>query len=85
MSRQRCAAAAFRATLARHCHHLFSGVETARTAAGPFPLVRRPGLHAAERELAVRGEPGDADADEAQRSRPVAQPTVEQPARESPI
>ena len=35
-----------------------------------------------ERQLPVLGQPGDADADEPQRARPVAQPAVEQPAGE---
>ena len=39
-------------------------------------------LDTAERELAIRDEPGDADADETQRAGPVAQTPVEQAARQ---
>src|SRR2546423_13991220 len=59
------------------------------TASGSVLATQEPGkrlpatsLEPAERELPVRDQPGDADADQAERSGPVAEAAVEQPAGE---
>src|SRR5436190_10159247 len=63
------------------CQRVGTEATSSTSRCGPWrsPSPRLEGL---EGELPVLGQPGDSDADEPERSGPVAQPAVEQPAGE---